>query len=195
MKERFEALVARVQEELEKSTVVRLGAWGIAGVLLLWFALTRGDAVALAHADYVSEARRLATATGALDGGDWASRLAREQAVGGELEGMLWQADFEGHAQAELEEALTSIFEPLDLGRRRIRMGVSQPAPDLPGVWQVQAQVSAEYRTGAELAALHAVATYPRRLAVERFVITTNPRRIDVIVSAYFTGFGGDDGA
>ena len=189
MKERIEALLTRVREELEKSTVVRLGAWGIAGVLLLWFALTRGDAVALAHADYVSEARRLAAATGALDGSDWASRLTREQAVGGELEGMLWQADFEGHAQAELEEALTSIFEPLDLGRRRIRIGVSQPAPDLPGVWQVQAQVNAEYRTGAELTALHAVATYPRRLAVERFVLTTNPRRIDVIVSAYFTGF------
>ncbi len=192
MKARFEALVARVREELEKSTVVRLGAWGIAGVMLLWFALTRGDAVALAHADYVSEARRLNTATGALDDGDWASRLERERALGAELDGMLWQADFEGHAQAELEEALTSIFEPLDLGRRRIRMGVSQPAPDLPGVWQVQAQVNAEYRSGAELAALHAVATYPRRLAVERFVITTNPRRIDVIVSAYFTGFGGD---
>ena len=194
MKERFEALVARLREEFDKSTVVRLGTWCIAGVLLLWFALTKGDAVALAHADYVSETRRLAAATGALDGGDWASRLEREQGVGGELEGLLWQADFEGHAQAELEEALTSIFEPLDLGRRRIRMGLSQPAPDLPGVWQVQAQVSAEYRTGAELAALHAVATYPRRLAVERFVITTNPRRIDVIVSAYFTGFGGDDG-
>lgn len=192
MKERFEALLARLRGELEKSAVVRLGAWGIAGIVLLWFALTRGDAVALAHADYVSEARRLDAATGALDGGDWASRLERERRVGGQLEGMLWQADFEGHAQAELEEALTGIFEPLDLGRMRIRMGVSQPAPDLPGVWQVQAQVNAEYRSGAELAALHAVATYPRRLAVERFVITTNPRRINVIVSAYFTGFGGE---
>lgn len=194
MKARLEALLARVRAELEKSTVVRLGAWGIGGVLLLWFALTRGDAVALAHADYVSEARRLDAATGALDGGDWASRLERERRVGGELEGMLWKADFEGHAQAELEEALTGIFEPLDLGRMRIRMGVSQPVPNLPGVWQVQAQVNAEFRTGAELAALHAVATYPRKLAVERFVITTNPRRIDVIVSAYFTGFGDQGG-
>lgn len=182
-------LLERVRAELEASALVRAGAWAIGAILLLSLALNRADAVGLAHADYLAESRRLSSAEGAMSDADWADRLEAERALNAELEGLFWHADFEGHARAELEAALDEIFAPLELRQRRVRVGVSQPAPGLPGVWQVQARLVAEYRAGAELGALHAVATYPRKLVVERFVVSRNNRRIDAIVSAYFTGF------
>ena len=72
-----------------------------------------------------------------------------------------------------------------------MRSGVSQPVPDLPGVWRVQTRLDAAYRGQAELQALHAIATHPNKLIVDRLDLRRRARNrahMVLILSAYFVG-------
>ena len=85
-----------------------------------------------------------------------------------------------------MQAALGEIMAGLRLRNPRVRPGVSQPVPTAPGIWRVQLQVSASYRRGIELELLYRVATYPRRLVVDRLDLNRSNDRIRLIVSAYF---------
>ena len=83
------------------------------------------------------------------------------------------------------------MIEELGLRQSRFHSGVSQPVPELPGVWRVQTRLDAGYRRGTELRALHALATYPKKLVVDRLELRRLPRqdsRLVLILSAYFVG-------
>ena len=83
------------------------------------------------------------------------------------------------------------MFEGLELRNARIRSGVSQPVPDLPGIWRVQSRLDAAYPPGVELQALHAMATYPKKLVVDRLDLRRRKgqdSRLALILSAYFVG-------
>ena len=83
------------------------------------------------------------------------------------------------------------MFEGIELHNPRIRSGVSQPVPDLPGIWRVQSRLDAAYRPGVELQALHAMATHPKKLVVDRLDLRRRKgqdSRLALILSAYFVG-------
>ena len=68
---------------------------------------------------------------------------------------------------------------------------MSQPAPNLPGVWRVQTRLDATYRPGVELQVLYALATYPNKLIVDRLDLRRRDRQdshMTLILSAYFVG-------
>ena len=62
--------------------------------------------------------------------------------------------------------------------------------PDLPGIWRVQTRLDAGYRRGVEPRVLHALATYPKKLVVDRLDLHQRRRssRLMLILSAYFVG-------
>ena len=69
----------------------------------------------------------------------------------------------------------------------------SQPLPDLPGVWRVQTRLDARLPAeGSSWSALHALATHPQKLIVDRLDLRRRDRRqsshLVLILSAYFVG-------
>ena len=181
-------LLRDFRAEFEANARLRAGCWVIAGVVLFYLALVQSDRVTVAHDEYAADAGRLARADELLQREDWPQLLAAERAANEALEASFWQADTQGLAQAQLQAALGSIVAGLDLGEVRIQPGLTQPVPNVPGVWRVQAQFTASHESGAQLQVLHALATYPRKLVIERLEVMRGRGRLVVLLSAYFVG-------
>ncbi len=183
----------RIRTELAGNARLRAAAWVVAGLLLLYWLLVRMTAVDVAHADYVDARQRLDSAQAMLERENWAELRAEALARDSVLAERLWQAETQAQAQAQLRAAVTRMIARLGLGDARIQSGVSQAVPDAPGVWEVQAQFSFVYAQGAELKALDAIATHPKKLAVRQVDIAPGRRsRMVLIVAAHFVGI--DDG-
>ena len=177
--------------ELAGNARLRWWVWLIAGIVLFWSILVQSDRVVAVHDGYAAEAAHLAKARSLVERQDWHERLEAEREIRRTFEAALWEAKTEGLAQAKLQGALNEALEGLDLRKLRIRSGVSQPVPDLPGVWRVQLRLDAGYRPGVELQVLHALATYPKKLVVDRLDLRRRNRqrsRLALILSAYFVG-------
>ena len=178
----------RVRSELAANLRLRLGVWAVAFIVLFYAVLVQGDRVAAAYDDYADGADRFARAERLRGQGEWSELLAAEQARNEQLSALFWEAETQGLAEASLQAALQELLRPLEFRNMRIQSGVSQPVLDVPGLWQIQAQVNAGYRQGAELQLLHKIATHPRKLVVNRLDLVPQNRRLLLIVSAYFTG-------
>ena len=177
--------------ELAGNARLRLGVWLILGIVLCYLLLAQSERVAAIHDEYAAEAGRLAKAETLLARQDWPELLDAERRIHEGLEAAFWKAETEGLAQAKLQGALSRAVEGLELRTPRIRSGVSQPVPDLPGIWRMQTRLDAAYRPGVELRLLHALATHPKKMIVER--LDLRPRRrqdsyLTLILSAYFVG-------
>ena len=180
-----------VAAELAGNARLRFGVWLVAGILLFWCILVQSDRVAAVHGEYAADAGHLARARSLVERQDWHERLEAERETYRRLETALWEAKTEGLAQAKLQGALNEALEGLDLGDLRIRSGVSQPVPGVPGVWRVQTRLDAAYRSGVELKLLHALATHPKKMIVDRLELRRRSRRdswMTLMLSAYFTG-------
>jgi len=177
--------------ELAANDRLRWGVWLILGILLVYCILVQSDRLAAAHRDHAAELERLARAGQVLAGRDWPALLEAEREAHRALEARFWPAETEGLAQAKLQDALARVVEGLGLRDARFRAGASQAVPGAPGIWRVQTRLDAGYRRGAELRALHALATHPQKLIVDRLDIMRRERndsRIVLILSAYFVG-------
>ncbi len=177
--------------ELAANARLRFGVWSVLAILLVYCILVQSDRLAAAQADYAAEVGRLAKAGQVLAGRDWPSLLEAEREVHRRLESRFWRAETEGLAQAKLQDALGGVVEGLRLRDARFRSGVSQAVPGLPGIWRVQTRLDAGYRSGAELQMLHALATHPVKLVVDRLSLVRRERhdsRVVLILSAYFVG-------
>lgn len=181
-------LLQGFQEEFAVNARLRAGVWVVVVVLLFYLALVQSDRVTVAFDGYAAEAGRLARADALLQRQDWPQLLEAEQAANQALEGAFWQADTQGLAQAQLQAALAGIASSLELRNVRIQPGVTQPVPDVPGVWRVQAQFSASHDSGAQLHALHVLATHPKKLLIDRIEMVRGRARLVIILSAYFVG-------
>ena len=183
--------LAPLAAELATNPRLRWGVWLILGILLVYCILVQSDRLAAAHRDYAAETERLAKAEALLEGRDWPALLEAEREAHREIESRFWSAETEGLAQAKLQDALAGVIDGLRSRKPRIQSGVSQPVPDLPGIWRAQTRLDAEFPSGAELRALHALATHPKKLVVERLDLRRRQQRksrLTLILSAYFTG-------
>ena len=181
-------VVGRLGAELERNPRLRLGVWLIVGLLLVLGLSVQSDRLSAATAAYAEETRLLAGAQTALARQDWPDLVAAEQAINSELAVRFWQADTEGLAQAQLQQALRDVAERLDLSNTRILAGLTRAVPDLPGVCQVQARFRSTYRRGDELRLLYELATFDRKLVADRLELSRRSAALTVIVSAYFIG-------
>ena len=177
--------------ELADNARLRWGVWLILGIVLLYCILVQSDRVAAVHDEYAAEADRLAKAEILLQRQDWPELLEAERKTHRALKAVFWEAKTDGLAQAKLQGALTGAVEGLALRKPRIRSGGSQPVPELPELWRVQARLDGGYRPELEPQILHALATYPKKLIVDRLDLRRRSRRdshVTLILSAYFVG-------
>lgn len=183
------AALGQFATEFADNLRLRYGVWAIAAILLIYLALLQNARLQAAHADYAAEATRLQRAATILERDDWSQLLADEREAHGRLEQLIWRAESEGLAQAQVQSELKRIVEAAGLRNVLIRSGTSQPLAALPDVWRVQIRVTAGYSPGGELQLLHALATLPRKVVVDRLEITRSNSRLALLLSAYFIGF------
>ena len=189
------AVFGQARAELAGNLRLRYGVWLVVAILLAYLALAQNDRAQAAFASYAAEASRLSRTAALLEREDWPQLLAAERETHGRLAALTWQAESEGIAQAELQNEVRQMVEAARLNNVLIRTGVSQQVPGLPAVWRTQMRVTGGYPQGAELQLLHAVATHPKRLVVDRLDITRTNVRLTLMVSAYFVGFASEQDA
>ena len=188
-------LALRARDELAANPRLRLGVWLIVAILLFyWVALVQPDRRALAVDEYADTASRLASSQAVMARRDeWPGLLAAAQESDQALQRSFWRADTEGLARAGLQETLEKIVADLEVRNVAIESGSSRPVPDVEGLWQVQARLTANYSTGTELRLLHALASHPRKLVVDRMdLVRGRQSRVMLIVSAYFVDLSPD---
>ena len=188
-------LALRARDELAANPRLRLGVWVIMAILLFyWVALVQPERRALAVDEYADTASRLASAQRVMARRDeWPGLLAAAEESDQALQRAFWRADTEGLARAGLQETLEQIVADLDVRNVAIESGSSRPVPDIEGLWQVQARLTANYSAGTELKLLHALAKHPRKLVVDRMdLVRGRQSRVLLIVSAYFIDLSPD---
>ena len=191
---RLRSALAPLRQEFENNIRVRLGVWCALVIVLLYWILVRADDLQAARADHAGEIALLERARDAGAEQDWPLLLEAERRTGTDLGANFWQAETEGVAQARLLAALNELAGEIELSQPRIQPGVTQAVEGAPDVWRVQARLTARHRIGAELRLLHALATHPKKLAVDRLDIGQSRARVTILVSAYFVGLAPESG-
>ena len=180
--------LARLRTELAANARLRAGAWAVAAILAVYGLLVQSDRVEAAYTTYVGDADRLARAQDLLTREDLPALLEAERERGATLTERFWHAKTQGLAQAQLQAALSEVVTDLEFRNPRIQSSAIVPVDYAPGLWRVQAQFNGIYEPGSELVALHALATHPKKIVVERLDLRHRDRRMTVLVSAWFTG-------
>ena len=183
--------LALARGELAAKPRLRLGAWAVLAIVLGNVLLVQAERLATARAAHTEETARANLMAGALRRGEWSARLETARATAAELEKRLWRADSAGHAQAQLQQALTNLAAAHGLRSPRVQPGVSQSVAAAPDVFRVQAQVTGGHDGAVALELLLAVAENEQDLVVDRLAMHRNGRGFTLLVSAYFTGFAG----
>ena len=182
------AAFANLRAQLAANPRLRAGAWAIAAILAVYGLLVQSDRVEAAYATYTGDADRLVRARALLTRDDLPALLEQERERDQALTERFWQAETQGLAQAQLQAAVSDIVGDLEFRNPRIQSGAILPVGYAPGLWRVQAQFNGIYEPGAELLALHALATHPRKIVVDRLDLRRRDRRMTLLVSAWFVG-------
>ena len=180
--------LARAKTELADKPRLRAGVWLGAGIVLVYCLLVQADRLADAYREHARQTDGLARLAGALSGEDWPQLLEDEQRNQQALQAALWRADTPGQAQAQLQQAIETMIDGLALRDPRIRPGVTQPVPELPGMVRVQVELVGRYGGAAALELLEAIAISPAKLVVDRLVLRRESGYVEVLLSAYFVG-------
>ena len=179
---------ANLRAQLAANPRLRAGAWAIAAILAVYSLLVQLDRVEVAYATYTADADRLLRARALLTRDDLPALLEAERERDQVLTERFWQAETQGLAQAQLQAAVSDIVGELEFRNPRIQSGAIMPVDYAPGLWRVQAQFNGIYEPGSELLALHALATHPRKIVVDRLDLRRRDRRMIVLISAWFVG-------
>lgn len=191
MRGAIERAAGQIRRDLAANARLRLGVWIIAALAFAFAALAQIERLAEARAEYAAQARQLAAVDAVLARRDWPELLAREREANSRLAERFWRADSEGLAQAQIQEALAGIAERIGLRNPRIRAGLGEPVPGLPGVCRVRAELSTEYPPGADLRLVHALATFEKKLLAEQLLLGRQMSRVSATVAAYFLAADG----
>ncbi|MCY4559724.1 MAG: hypothetical protein OXF79_25850 [Chloroflexi bacterium] len=170
---------------------LRWGVWLILGLLLGHAMLIQSDRLAAVRHDYHAAAQRLGKAEAVLGQPDVAALLDLERKTHREIRSKFWQAETEGLAQAKLQAALDGTLSPLGLRDLHFRSGSVLPVSEPPGVWRAQLRLDAKFQPGSELRIMHALATYPKKMVVDRIDLSRPSQDgsyLVLMVSSYFVG-------
>ncbi len=181
-------MLSRLRAELAANPRLRVGAWAIAAIVAVYAVVVQSDRVNAAYQTYAADFDRLTRARALLTREDLPTLLDAERERDRTLTDRFWRAESQGLAQAQLQTAVSEMVGDLDFRNPRIQSGPIRPVAFAPGLWRVQAQFNGIYRPGAELQVLHAVATHPKKLVVDRLDLRRRDTRMTLLLSAYFVG-------
>ena len=137
--------LAGLAREFAGNARLRLGAYAVLLLLLLYWLLARSPHLAQANADYAATAGQLDRAEALVLAADWQPRLAAARVADAALEARFWQAETAAQAQAQLRKTLADIAAGAGVREPRLQSGVGQLVPDAPGLWRAQVRLTASY--------------------------------------------------
>ena len=170
---------------------LRWGMWLILTLVLGHVVLVQSDRLAAARHDYRAATERLGKAEAAVAQPDTVALLDLERKTHREIRSMFWKAETEGLAQAQLQAALDRALARIGLGNLRFRSGSILPVSGLADVWRAQIRLDARFQPGLELRIVRALATFPKKLVVDRIHLrrrSEDGSYLVLIVSSYFVG-------
>lgn len=181
--------LARLASELAGNARLRLGAYVVLALLLLYWLLARSADLASVRADHAAAAGRLDRAEAMLVAADRQPRLEAARRADAALEARFWQADTAAQAQAQLRKTLADVAASAGVREPRLQAGVGQPVPNALGLWRAQVRLTGNYAGGTELRLLHALATHDEKIVVDRLDLTPGrTARLFLLASAHFVG-------
>ncbi|MDE0174797.1 MAG: hypothetical protein OYH76_21975 [Defluviicoccus sp.] len=178
-------------QELAANARLRWGIWLILALLLGHGIVLQSDRLAAVRGDYHAAAEHVRKAASVLHQPDVTALLDSEREINRKIRSTFWQAETEGLAQAKLQAALDGMLGRLGLKDARFRSASVQPVSKLPGVWRTQVRLDATFPPGSELRIVHALATHPEKLVVDRLDLRRHGpdgSYLVLIVSSYFVG-------
>lgn len=178
--------------ELAANPKLRLGVWSIVAILLgYWVFVPQAARVEQAAADYAAMDGRLARARELLAREDWQQRLDEARTTRAALVERIWHADNEGLAQAHVRTVIEEAARRVNF-RPTVGVGFGRSVPGVPGLWQVDVNVTGRSGLESALRFVHGVASHPRVLVADRFALSLRGlarRRDEVVMDGMFTAY------
>jgi hypothetical protein len=173
--------------EIRNNHRLRWGIWAILAISATYGLLLLQDWRVELENDYQSVARRWQQVQQVVAQPEWPRRAqqAREQYT--QLQSRLWQANTQGLAQASLQSWLDGKAKQVGLQNHSVRVDPATTI-DRVKVWQIKAQLEAEFHPDRLFDLLLLLAESPQWIVVERLDVsqTTRSTRLQLIIVAYF---------
>lgn len=182
------SLQSQFQSQLHANPRLRWMVWGVAYILVLYFALSVND-WRQAGDETIAQLQRTSAKLDQLQHQtQWPERLKHEQQLGTQLRGRLWEAQSESLADADVQNYLRKLMADHNVLNYRPRLAPSERV-EIAGesLIKVTAEISGSLATSQIDHLLKALADNPKFIAVERFGYA--PQRagqLDMLVSVYF---------
>ncbi|MDM8547259.1 hypothetical protein QUF61_12250 [Candidatus Venteria ishoeyi] len=175
-------------EELRNNTRLRLGIWLILAILLLYGLLKLGKVQQTLQTEYQQAAQQHIQLQDIHEQTFWLERAKQARALRVEVEDKLWQSASKGLAQADLQAWLNRWIKISKLSKPKLNVESAFVLPEQSNIWQVSAQLNAEFDAKALQLLLNKIAENPQWLVVERLDIQNNQRkpRFKLSVKAFF---------
>lgn len=178
----------QLQSQLQGNPRLRWMLWGIAYILILYFALSLND-WRQANDEAIAQLQRTSARLDQLQHQtQWPERLQHEQELGVQLRTHLWETQSESLAEADVQNYLRRLMTDHNALNYRPRLAPTEKI-EIAGqaLIKVTAEVSGSVASNQIDHLLKALADNPRFIAVERFGYS--PQRagqLDMMVTAYF---------
>jgi hypothetical protein len=173
--------------EIRNNHRLRWGIWAILGISASYGVLLLEDWRIELENEYQNVSRRWQQVQQVVSQPEWPRRDQQAREQYSQLQSRLWQANTQGLAQASLQSWLDGKAKQVGLQNHTIRV---DPAITLDkvNVWQVKAQLEAEFQQDRLFDLLLLLAESPQWIVVERLDIsqTTRQTRLQMWVVAYF---------
>ena len=170
--------------ELRQNIRLRLGLWGIIGLLLsyaLVFINTYQGKIKQEHQEALHRLHQLQTVAKQTQ---WPQRANQTHQLLQQLEAKLWRAETKGLAQAMFQSFLQEEIYFAQFDNPRLEMQAPLDVPNYPEVWQVTAQLNAGIIPTRLYQFLSMLLQNPQLIVIEKLDIRFS--RINLTVSAYF---------
>lgn len=184
-------MLATLLIELRRNTRLRIGLGLIVAILLSYASLWLNDYEKQLKNDYQSVISHLNRLQAIASQTQWDRRAAQVHQLRTQLEAQLWRANSKGLAQATFQEWLNTRIKQVQFeGNVRLKVDVAREVSQYPHLWQVTAQLEANFEPKKLNALLLAIAKNPKWIVTERLDIrqTRSHAQFILIVTAYFQG-------
>ncbi len=179
---------AQLQSQLQANQRLRWMLWGIAYILILYFALSLSEWRQAGNETIAQLQRTSAKLDQLQHQTQWPERLQHEQELGVQLRTRLWETQSESLAEADVQNYLRRLMTDHNALNYRPRLAPTEKI-EIAGqsLIKVTAEVSGSVAASQIDHLLKALADNSRFIAVERFGYS--PQRagqLDMMVTAYF---------
>ena len=188
--------------EFKANPRLRLGVWGIVGIVWFYGVLELRDGVARQGEAFRSANRSLARAQAIAGQPEWVSRLDEARAVQVGIESRLWRESTVGLAQATFHDWLSQVAQQAGLARPQLAVVVQEDglagakdasggdggaARDTKGLWKINARLAFDFSPQGLYALLARIGGHDKSVVVESLVIRSTPSpRAELVLVAYF---------